>query len=134
MDLRGWPRSLGPAQYEAAFRENAINGAILPKLTAEDLKDIGVTAVGHRHVLIDAIAAPRGETPPKQGTAPGAATEPANKATRVGGRLPEAERRQLTVVFCDLVGSTALSTRHDPEDLREIISRHYHSSWIALST
>jgi hypothetical protein len=130
MDLRGWPRSLGPAQYEAAFRENAINGAILPKLTAEDLKDIGVTAVGHRRVLIDAIAAQRGETPPEQGTAP----EPANKAARVGGRLPEAERRQLTVVFCDLVGSTALSTRLDPEDLREIISRYYHSSWVALST
>jgi hypothetical protein len=53
---------------------------------------------------------------------------------RIGGRLPEAERRQLTVEFCDLVGSTALSTRLDPEDLREIISRYYHSSWIALST
>ena len=62
MDLGGWLRSLGLAQYEAAFRENAINEAILPKLTAEDLKDIGVTAVGHRRVLLDAIAALRGET------------------------------------------------------------------------
>ena len=61
IDLEGWLRSLGLAPYEAAFRENAINEAILPKLTAEDLKDIGVTAVGHRRVLLDAIAALRGE-------------------------------------------------------------------------
>jgi SAM domain (Sterile alpha motif) len=76
MDLGGWPRSLGLAQYEAAFRENAINGAILPKLTAEDLKDIGVTAVGHRRVLIDAVAAPRGETPPSRGLRPNPRTKP----------------------------------------------------------
>ena len=63
MDLGVWLRSLGLAQYEAAFRENAINEAILPKLTAEDLKDIGVTAVGHRRVLLDAIAALRGKRP-----------------------------------------------------------------------
>jgi class 3 adenylate cyclase len=88
------------------------------KLTAEDLKDIGVTAVGHRRVLLDAIAALRGETPHKRENAPSAATEPASKPNRVGGGLPEAERRQLTVVFCDLVGSTALSGRLDPEDLR----------------
>jgi len=79
--------ALGLAQYEAAFRENAINEAILPKLTAEDLKDIGVTAVGHRRVLLDAIAALRGETPPKHENAPSAATEPANKPNRIGGGL-----------------------------------------------
>jgi class 3 adenylate cyclase/predicted ATPase len=125
MDLGSWLRSLGLAQYEAAFRENAINEAILPKLTAEDLKDIGVTAVGHRHVLLDAIAALRGETPPKQENAPSAATEPANKPNRVGDGLPEAERRQITVMFCDLVGSTALSARLDPEELREIIGCYH---------
>jgi class 3 adenylate cyclase len=125
MDLGSWLRSLGLAQYEAAFRENAINEAILPKLTAEDLKDIGVTAVGHRHVLLDAIAALRGETPPKQENAPNAATEPANKPDRVGDGLPEAERRQITVMFCDLVGSTALSARLDPEELREIIGCYH---------
>jgi class 3 adenylate cyclase/tetratricopeptide (TPR) repeat protein len=125
MDLGGWLRSLGLAQYEAAFRENAINEAILPKLTAEDLKDIGVTAVGHRRVLLDAIATLRGETPSKQESAPSAATEPANRPNRVDGGLPEAERRQLTVMFCDLVGSTALSTKLDPEDLREIISTYH---------
>jgi class 3 adenylate cyclase len=119
MDLGSWLRSLGLAQYEAAFRENAINEAILPKLTAEDLKDIGVTAVGHRRVLLDAIARLRGETPP------GAATEPANNPNRIGGALPEAERRQLTVMFCDLVGSTALSVRMDPEDLRALIGAYH---------
>jgi predicted ATPase/class 3 adenylate cyclase len=119
MDLGSWLRSLGLAQYEAAFRENAINEAILPKLTAEDLKDIGVTAVGHRRVLLDAIAALRGEMPP------GAATEPANKPNRIGGALLEAERRQLTVMFCDLVGSTALSARMDPEDLRAVVGAYH---------
>jgi class 3 adenylate cyclase/predicted ATPase len=125
MDLGNWLRSLGLAQYEAAFRENAINEAILPKLTAEDLKDIGVTAVGHRRVLLDAIVALRGETPPKQENASSAATELTNKPNRVGGRLPEAERRQLTVMFCDLVGSTALSGRLDPEDMRAVIGTYH---------
>ena len=125
MDLGSWLRSLGLAQYEAAFRENAINEAILPKLTAEDLKDIGVMAVGHRRVLLDAIATLRGETPPKQENAPSAATEPATKPNRVGGGFPEAERRQITVMFCDLVGSTSLSARLDPEELREIIGGYH---------
>src|SRR6185436_3944019 len=121
MDISAWLRGLGLERYEQAFRENAIDEAILPKLTAEDLKDIGVTAVGHRRVLLDAIAALRGETPPKRENARGAATEPASKPNRVGGGLPEAERRQLTVMFCDLVDSTALSGRLDPEDLRGIV-------------
>jgi class 3 adenylate cyclase len=125
MDLGSWLRSLGLARYEAAFRENAINEAILPKLTAEDLKDIGVTAVGHRRLPLDAIAALQGETPPKQENAASAATERATKPNRVGGGLPEAERRQITVMFCDLVGSTALSARLDPEELREIIGGYH---------
>jgi class 3 adenylate cyclase/predicted ATPase len=125
MDLGSWLRSLGLAQYEAAFRENAINEAILPRLTAEDLKDIGVTAVGHRRVLLDAIAELRTETPPKQENASRAGNEPTNKPNRVGSELPEAERRQLTVMFCDLVGSTALSARLDPEDLRGIIGAYH---------
>ena len=125
MNVGSWLRSLGLAQYEAAFHGNAINEAILPKLTAEDLKDMGVTAVGHRRVLLDAIAALRGETAPKQEKTPSAATEPANKPNRVGGALPEAERRQLTVMFCDLVGSTALSGRLDPEDMRAVIGAYH---------
>jgi class 3 adenylate cyclase/predicted ATPase len=86
---------------------------------------MGVTAVGHRRVLLDAIAALRGETAPKQANAPSAATEPANKPNRVGGALPEAERRQLTVMFCDLVGSTGLSGRLDPEDMRAVIGTYH---------
>ena len=57
MDIGGWLRELGLGQYEAAFRDNAVDGAILPKLTADDLKEIGVVAVGHRRRLLDAIAA-----------------------------------------------------------------------------
>jgi hypothetical protein len=133
MDLGSWLRSLGLARYEAAFRENEIDEAILPKLTAEDLREIGVTAVGHRRVLLDAIAALRGETPPKEENAPSAATEPANKPNPVSGRLPEAERRQLTVMFCDLVDSTALSGRLDPEDMRAVISAYHRCCTRATS-
>jgi hypothetical protein len=106
MDVGGWLRSLGLEQYEAAFRENAINEAVLPKLTADDLKDIGVAAVGHRRVLLDAIAALRGETAPKQENAPNAATEsaPSPTAQAVAPQKPETagERRHVTVFFCDL--------------------------------
>ena len=111
MDVGGWLRRLGLEQYEAAFRENNVDGSILPSLTTEDLKEIGVGSVGHRRKLLDAIAALRAPTALSD-TAP--ARDEAAKDT--------AERRQVTVMFADLVGSTALSTRMDPEDLREIIS------------
>ena len=117
MDLRGWLRSLGLEQYEAAFRENAIDNTVLLSLTAEDLKDLGVGLVGHRRKLLDAIAALRTDvgarpTPPEPLPTPGAPPDDA------------AERRQVTVMFSDLVGSTALSARMDPEDLREVISAY----------
>jgi class 3 adenylate cyclase/predicted ATPase/ABC-type transport system involved in cytochrome c biogenesis ATPase subunit len=117
MDVRGWLRRLGLDQYEAAFRENEIDDTVLPSLTAEDLKDLGVGSVGHRRKLLDAIAALRAEAsaPTSLPDAP-PATDKAIKDT--------AERRQVTVMFSDLVGSTALSTRMDPEDLREIISAY----------
>ena len=117
MDLGGWLRSLGLGQYEAAFRENAIDDMVLPDLTAEDLKDLGVGLVGHRRKLLTAIAALRtdasGKAPPPDALA---ATDLTAAHT--------AERRQVTVMFSDLVGSTALSTRMDPEDLREVISAY----------
>src|SRR5467141_3475937 len=119
MDICAWLRGLGLERYEQAFRENAIDEAILPKLTAEDLRDLGVTAVGHRRILLDAIAALRAET--FRDT-----TEHSVEPDRSGGKAPEAERRQLTVMFCDLVGSTALSARLDPEDMREIMSAYHH--------
>src|SRR5215471_18251721 len=120
MDVVVWLRGLGLGKYEAAFRENDIDETVLPSLTAEDLKDLGVSIVGHRRKLLDAIAALRTDTGVKAASAD-AATAPS--ATSVS---PEdrAERRQVTVMFSDLVGSTALSAQMDPEDLREVISAY----------
>src|SRR4029077_3576320 len=117
MDVGGWLRKLGLEQYEAAFRENRIDDTVLPRLTAEDLKDLGVGFVGDRRKLLDAIAAVRAEAsaPTPLSDAP-LATDKAAQDT--------GERRQVTVMFSDLVGSTALSTRMDPEDLREVISAY----------
>src|SRR6266851_4712620 len=117
MDVGGWLRKLGLEQYEAAFRENRIDDTVLPSLTAEDLKDLGVGFVGDRRKLLDAIAAVRAEAsaPPPLSDAPLATDKAAQDI---------AERRQVTVMFSDLVGSTALSTRMDPEDLREVISAY----------
>ena len=119
MDLGGWLRSLGLERYEAAFRENEIDERVLPSLTAEDLKELGVAALGHRRVLLDAIAALR--------TDAGNKAPLTDVATTTGAQsTPEdrAERRQVTVMFSDLVGSTALSARMDPEDLREVITAY----------
>jgi class 3 adenylate cyclase len=118
MDVVVWLRSLGLEEYEAAFRDNKINERVLPNLTQEDLKEIGVGPVGHRRILLEAIAALRAETGGKASSADAATTSTAPSAS------PEdrAERRQVTVMSSDLVGSTALSARLDPEDLREVIS------------
>jgi len=120
MDLGGWLRSLGLERYEAAFRENEINERVLPSLTQEDLKEIGVGPVGHRRMLLEAIAALRADTSGNASSADAATTSAAPSVS------PEdrAERRQVTVMFSDLVGSTALSARMDPEDLREVISAY----------
>jgi len=110
VNITGWLHGLGLQQYEQAFRDNEIDATVLPELTAEDLRDIGVSLVGHRRKLLGAIAALRAESPaqPSEGREP----------------IESAERRQLTIVFCDLVGSTALSTQMDPEDLREVIAAY----------
>jgi len=120
MDIVVWLRSLGLGKYEAAFRENDIDETVLPGLTHETLKELGVTSVGHRLKLLEAIAAPRSDTSAK---APSVAPATTSSAPSVH---PEdrAERRQVTVMFSDLVGSTALSARMDPEDLREVISAY----------
>ena len=120
MDVVVWLRSLGLGQYEAAFRENEIDETILPNLRADDLKDLGVGIVAHRRKLLDAIAALRTGA---SGKSPSADVATASSAPSVS---PEdrAERRQVTVMFSDLVGSTALSARMDPEDLREVISAY----------
>ena len=120
MDIVLWLRSLGLGKYEAAFRENEIDETVLPSLTEEHLKQLGVTALGHRVKLLDAIAALRSDASGKT-PAVDAAT-----ASSTASAHPEdrAERRQVTVMFSDLVGSTALSARMDPEDLREVISAY----------
>src|SRR5437868_9815740 len=118
MDVEGWLRKLGLEEYEAAFRENRIDDTVLPRLTAEDLKDLGVVFVGDRRRLLDAIAALNAEA-----GAPAPALSDAAPAIDKGSK-DTAERRQVTVMFSDLVGSTALSARLDPEDLREVISAY----------
>ena len=120
MDVLVWLRSLGLGKYEAIFRENDIDETVLPSLTHENLKELGVASFGHRVKLLDAIAALRsdagGKTPSVDATTTSSAP----------GAHPEdrAERRQVTVMFSDLVGSTALSAQMDPEDLREVISAY----------
>jgi class 3 adenylate cyclase/predicted ATPase len=120
MDIVVWLRSLGLGRYEAAFRENEIDETVLPGLTAEDLKELGVAALGHRRKLLDAIAALRTDAGGKAASADVATASNAPSAS------PDdrAERRQVTVMFSDLVGSTALSARMDPEDLRALISAY----------
>jgi class 3 adenylate cyclase len=118
MDLGGWLRSLGLEKYEAAFRENDIDETVLPSLTHENLKELGVASLGHRVKLLDASAALRSHT--TSNTASPVAL-PANDES---SPKDSAERRQITVMFCDLVGSTALAASMDPEDLREVISAY----------
>jgi class 3 adenylate cyclase len=120
MDIAAWLRDLGLERYEPAFRDNGIDAEVLPKLIAEDLKDIGVTRVGDRRKLLEAIAALRVGAPPSP-----VAEQPSEVPGPAPAPLSEAERRQLTVMFCDLVGSTALSARLDPEDLRSIIVAYH---------
>ncbi len=117
MDMGGWLRNLGLEEYERAFRENKVDAAVLPKLTAEDLRDLGVAAVGDRRKLLEAIECLRS----------GSKSAPtASEAFSTAAALNDtaAERRQVTVMFSDLVGSTALSARMDPEDLRELIASY----------
>jgi class 3 adenylate cyclase/predicted ATPase len=121
MDVAAWLRDLGLQQYEPAFRDNRIDAEVLPKLTAEDLKEIGVGAVGDRRKLLDAIAALRERAAPP----PLVVEQPCEVPGPIAAPSSEAERRQLTVMFCDLVGSTALSRRLDPEDLRGIIGAYH---------
>jgi class 3 adenylate cyclase len=116
MNVADWLRTLGLERYEAAFRENDVDPELLPNLTADDLKDLGVTSVGHRRRLLEAIAALRLKDPKAADP-----RLPGHQAENFDGRETTAERRPLSVMFCDLIGSTALSSRLDPEDLRMVI-------------
>jgi hypothetical protein len=119
MDVKTWLGGLGLGQYGQLFQDNAIDLEVLPHLTGDDLREMGVVAIGHRRKLLQAIEALQG--------ASGGEPEVSMAARVDSMALPQeaiAERRQLTVMFCDLVGSTALAAGLDPEDLREVIGRY----------
>jgi class 3 adenylate cyclase/tetratricopeptide (TPR) repeat protein len=137
VDLKPWLESLGLGEYASAFEAHHVDAALLPSLTAEDLRELGVTSVGHRRRLLAAIgrlqAAPPATEPAEEAAAPAVAPAAAREA-------PPVQRRQITVLFCDLVGSTALSVHVDPEDLRDLLTSyraamakvvHEHNGWVA---
>src|SRR6266568_2703346 len=115
MDIGGWLRNLGLGQYESAFIENAIDTDVLPELTEGDLEKLGIP-LGDRKRLIKAIKAMAGGSPSALITSEVGENAPSGYSPMVA-----AERRHLTVMICDLVGSTALSARLDPEDMSAVI-------------
>src|SRR5450631_561962 len=119
--IAGWLEKLGLGQYASRFAENDITFAILSDLTDQDLKELGVSSLGHRRQLLRAIAELNSVGKSALAVAVAAA------APAAPGPHDAAERRQLTVMFVDLVGSTALSARLDPEDMREIIGAYHRS-------
>ena len=117
-----WLDGLGLGEYAAAFAENAVDFDLLTKLTADDIRDIGVKRVGDRRRLLDAIAAlSEAAAPDRAGPGPDAD----------GGH--QAERRQITVMFCDLVGSTALSEKLDPEDLQSLMQTYQQAAGAVIA-
>ena len=117
IEVAEWLQKVGLEQYATAFARNDIDQAVLRTLTADDLTAIGVTSVGHRRRLLSGIAALCDSDAAAKPTSPAAVVAPAS----------EAERRQLTVMFCDLVGSTALASKFDPEDLRTVLAGYHRS-------
>src|SRR5438105_12862544 len=116
MEIAEWLRSLGLERYEQAFRDNEIDGQVLPKLTADDLTGLGVVLIGHRRKLLEAIADLRASA--ESAESDGAPTPNLTSLTVSTPIIGDAQRRQLTIMFCDLVGSTPLASRFDPEDVR----------------
>jgi class 3 adenylate cyclase len=111
--IADWLEKLGLSEYAGRFADNAIDLSVVRDLTEQDLKDLGVR-LGHRRKILRAIAELDGSSPSNE-----TATEPVLRG--------EAERRHLTVMICDLVGSTALSARLDPEDMRTVMDA-YHAA------
>ena len=116
-DIERWLASLALGKYAEVFAENDVDFEVLPELSDDELKELGVS-LGHRKKLLKAIAALEGVPAPVADAATGPGQRAADRPRA------EAERRQLTIMFCDLVGSTELSARLDPEDLREIMRRY----------
>ena len=127
MDVGGWLRGLALGQYEANFRDNKIDADLLSRLTGDDLKDIGVFALGDRLRLLDAIAALAGAKPPSD--------VPASPPKSASPKGPEvsAERRPITVMFCDLVGSTSLAAQLGPEDWRNLVNTYLDEASVAVT-
>ena len=127
MDVADWLRRIGFGQYEAAFRDNGIGEAVLPHLTVEDLKEIGVATVGDRRMLLAAIAALASPTALEPiGAQP--SPPPPKKDSEVS-----AERRPITVMFCDLVGSTSLAAKLDAEDWRNLVNAYLDEASTAVT-
>src|ERR1700760_168871 len=126
MDVGGWLRGLGLGQYEEKFRDNKIDADLLPRLTVDDLKDIGVSVVGDRRRLLDAIALIAAAGRPADLPASPAKSAP-SKSLQVS-----AERRPITVMFCDLVGSTSLAAKLDAEDWRNLVNAYLDEASAAV--
>jgi class 3 adenylate cyclase len=127
MDVGEWLRGLGLGQYEGKFRDNKIDADVLPHLTADDLRDIGVVAVGDRRRLLAAIVPLAGHAHP---------ADVAFSATKSGPPQEpnvSAERRPITVMFCDLVGSMSLASRLDAEDWRNLVTAYLDESSLAVT-
>jgi class 3 adenylate cyclase len=134
MDVVVWLRSLGLGKYEAAFRENEIDETVLPSLAHDTLKELGVTAIGHRLKLLDAIAALRGDESVKTPAVAAAPAQP-SAVTPTSAPVAEAvgERRHVTVMFCDLVGSTSISAALDAEDWRDLVGTYLDAATAAVT-
>jgi class 3 adenylate cyclase len=128
MDLGGWLRGLGLGQYETNFRDNKIDAGLLPRLTDAGLKDIGVSALGDRLRLLDAIAALASVKPPAD-----VAASP-REPTSPKGHEVSAERRPITVMFCDLVGSTSIAAKLDAEDWRSLVNAYLDEASTAVAS
>ena len=133
IDIRSWLRELGLERYAQAFLDNDIDAEVLPRLTADELKELGVTSIGHRRRLLDAIAALERPSPSPEGPDREVLTT-ASPAPPHEAPVPEAERRQLTILFCDLVGSTELASRLDPEDMGRVIRAYQDCCTTAIGT
>ena len=136
MDIDGWLRRIGLAQYAEMFRANDIDGEMLGRLTNDDLKDIGVASFGHRKKLLEAIAE-LGGAPTATPASPPVVPEPipATVAPPPISASGEAagERRYLTVMFCDLVGSTGIAAKLDAEDWRDLVGAYLDATSTAVT-
>src|ERR1700735_2150270 len=127
MDVGGWLRGLGLGPYEEKVRDNKIDADLLPRLTVDDLKDIGVSVVGDRRRLLDAIAVIAGAGRPADLPASPTKSAPSK------GLQASAERRPITVMFCDLVGSTSLAAKLDAEDWRNLVNAYLDQASAAVT-